>query len=77
MHGTDIGKRLQLFLFVGVFTYLLLVYQNLSAPGDEMPDAISVATWNVEWFFDDYHGNNRSDLAKRLSAPTAKNGSGS
>ncbi|MCA9195771.1 MAG: endonuclease/exonuclease/phosphatase family protein, partial [Planctomycetales bacterium] len=27
-------------------------------------------TWNVEWMFDDYLGDNRSDLAKQESAPS-------
>jgi endonuclease/exonuclease/phosphatase family metal-dependent hydrolase len=35
----------------------------------EMPASITVATWNVEWFFDAYRGDNFSDLAKQQSAP--------
>jgi endonuclease/exonuclease/phosphatase family metal-dependent hydrolase len=38
---------------------------------DELPDRLVVATWNVEWFFDHHTGDNRSELAKKLSAPSA------
>ena len=38
---------------------------------DKKPRAITIATWNVEWFFDNYTGDNRSDLSKKLSAPSA------
>ena len=31
------------------------------------PERIVVATWNLEWFFDDYTGDNFSDLAKQQS----------
>lgn len=42
-----------------------------AVPADDMPDRLVVATWNVEWFFDHDTGDNRSDLAKKLSAPSA------
>ncbi|GIW95985.1 MAG: endonuclease [Pirellulaceae bacterium] len=38
---------------------------------DPLPDRLVVATWNLEWFFDDYTGDNRTDLARRQSAPSA------
>lgn len=46
----------------------LTVTSRLAA--DERPDAIRVATWNVEWFYDDFKPDNRSDLAKQNSAPS-------
>lgn len=36
---------------------------------DEKPTELILATWNLEWFFDDYQGDNASDLAKKMSAP--------
>jgi len=33
-------------------------------------DRIRVATWNLEWFFDDDTSNNLSDVARRKSAPS-------
>ncbi len=36
---------------------------------DEKPESITIATWNVEWFFDAHQGDNSSDLAKQQSAP--------
>lgn len=38
---------------------------------DSKPKTLKVVTWNLEWFFDDYQGDNTSDLSKKLSAPTA------
>ncbi len=33
------------------------------------PTALTVMTWNLEWFFDEYTGDNFSDLAKQQAAP--------
>ena len=38
---------------------------------DPLPESITIATWNLEWFYDDYQGDNSSDLAKKLSAPNS------
>ncbi len=40
------------------------------AAADELPDVLLIATWNVEWFYDDDTSDNRNDLAKKLSAPS-------
>lgn len=40
------------------------------AKADEKPDKVVVATWNVEWLFDNYTGDNSADLAKKQAAPT-------
>ncbi len=37
---------------------------------DEAPKSLTVATWNLEWFFDDLKSNNRSDVAKEQSSPS-------
>lgn len=37
---------------------------------DEAPPTLTVATWNLEWFFDDFKANNRSDVAKEQSSPS-------
>lgn len=39
------------------------------ARADKAPDELTIATWNLEWFFDDFKGNNRSDVAKEQSSP--------
>lgn len=36
---------------------------------DRAPNDLKIATWNLEWFFDDFKANNRSDVAKEQSAP--------
>jgi endonuclease/exonuclease/phosphatase family metal-dependent hydrolase len=33
-------------------------------------DDFVVATWNLEWFFDEFQGDNFSDLPKQMSAPS-------
>ncbi len=38
--------------------------------GDELPDRITVATWNLEWFYDDFKQDNSTDLSKEKAAPT-------
>ena len=53
-------------LVCGLF---FLVIQTV-AKADKAPDLLTVATWNLEWFFDDFKGNNRSDVAKEQSAPS-------
>lgn len=37
---------------------------------DPLPDSITVMTWNLEWFYDDFKPDNGSDLAKKQSAPS-------
>jgi endonuclease/exonuclease/phosphatase family metal-dependent hydrolase len=37
---------------------------------DEAPTKLVVATWNVEWMYDDDQSDNRSDLSKEQSAPS-------
>ncbi len=52
-----------------VFAFLVLA-STWSVRADDPPATIRVATWNVEWFFDDFKPDNRSDLAKEQSAPS-------
>lgn len=57
---------------------VMLLAVMLSAPmlsaqqwsADRAPKALTVATWNLEWFFDDETQNNRSAVAKEQSAPS-------
>jgi endonuclease/exonuclease/phosphatase family metal-dependent hydrolase len=37
---------------------------------DPPPDELTIATWNVEWMFDEYQGDNYSRLARAQSAPS-------
>jgi endonuclease/exonuclease/phosphatase family metal-dependent hydrolase len=55
----------RLSLCVGLF--------NLAAAdcqADPPPEKLVVATWNVEWLYDNYAGDNYADLAKEQSAPS-------
>lgn len=51
---------------------LLLVLGTTPACADPPPanDKLIVATWNVEWLFDEHTGDNYADLAKAQSAPS-------
>jgi len=40
------------------------------AAADPPPEKLIVATWNLEWFFDEHSGDNYSDLARQQSAPS-------
>ena len=37
---------------------------------DELPERVTIATWNLEWFFDHYKGDNVFDLPKQQSPPS-------
>ncbi len=55
------------------FTSGILISSALvaSAAADEMPKKLTIATWNLEWFFDQYTGDNSADLAKKQAAPVS------
>lgn len=56
----------------------LLIFACLFAPKahaqpyDTAPRTLSIMSWNVEWMYDDYTGDNRSQLAQEQSAPNAE-----
>src|SRR5690348_4713669 len=54
------------------FTSGILVSSALmaTAAADELPKKLTIATWNLEWFFDQYTGDNSAELAKKQSAPS-------
>ncbi len=54
------------------FLSLLWLIPCQPARADKAPDPLTIATWNLEWFFDDFKENNRSDLAKEQSAPSSE-----
>ncbi|MEZ6092441.1 MAG: endonuclease/exonuclease/phosphatase family protein [Pirellulaceae bacterium] len=47
---------------------VLLIVANVGEAADPADDFV-VVSWNLEWFFDDQTWDNRSDLAKKMSAP--------
>jgi endonuclease/exonuclease/phosphatase family metal-dependent hydrolase len=55
------------------FAVIALALIALVARGvwaDPLPERITIATWNLEWFFDHYTGDNVFDLPKQQSAPS-------
>lgn len=60
---------LRIFLPVTTFLSSGFVASELLL-GDEIPPVETVATWNVEWFYDDFKGNDRTDVAKQQSSPS-------
>src|SRR6476659_3280693 len=52
--------------------FLMIASLAGSAAADAPPEKLVVATWNLEWFFDDHTGDNFSDLARQQSAPGAE-----
>jgi endonuclease/exonuclease/phosphatase family metal-dependent hydrolase len=55
--------------FVLVVTAALLAFTP-AAWADPLPERIVVATWNVEWLYDNYTGDNPQELAREQSAPS-------
>ncbi len=56
-------------------TFLLpLLILVLCLPGltmaQDLPEKLSIATWNLEWFFDDVKDDNGEGLPQELSAPS-------
>jgi endonuclease/exonuclease/phosphatase family metal-dependent hydrolase len=47
---------------------LLLAATPVAA--DERPERLVIATWNLEWFFDHYTGDNFNDVPRQQSAPS-------
>jgi endonuclease/exonuclease/phosphatase family metal-dependent hydrolase len=62
-HRTRILACAWLWLVVGLS-------QTPRVAADPPPQKLVVATWNVEWFYDNYPGDNYADLAKQQSAPS-------
>jgi endonuclease/exonuclease/phosphatase family metal-dependent hydrolase len=57
-------KRANLFFLVLNLFWSPLLF------ADQASDELTIATWNLEWYFDNYKGDNSSDLAKEQSAPS-------
>src|SRR4051812_49285161 len=53
-----------------VVTFLLVVCAAKAVLADPPPEKLIVATWNLEWFFDEHTGDNFQDLPKQQSAPS-------
>ena len=54
-------------LCLGLLIPLLLIPP---ATADELPAEVTVATWNLEWFFDDQQADNLTPLSRAQSAPS-------
>jgi endonuclease/exonuclease/phosphatase family metal-dependent hydrolase len=51
-------------------TCLIFCLALASAANVVAAEPVRVMTWNLEWFFDDFQGDNQSELAKAQSAPS-------
>ncbi len=61
----------------GLMLGLCLETNHAAEPGlDPAPSQLVVMTWNVEWMFDHDQSDNKSDLSKQQSSPSADYGSG-
>tara|TARA_Y100001960_G_scaffold223034_1_gene233376 strand:- start:1552 stop:2556 length:1005 start_codon:yes stop_codon:yes gene_type:complete len=52
---------------------VFLIALFLNAPfvaAQDAPSSIRIATWNLEWFYDHDTSDNKTDLSKKLSAPS-------
>ena len=62
-HSNGAGSRRSIpILVVGVWLWFGSIAGFAQEwPADRAPDELKIATWNLEWFFDDIKENNRSD----------------
>jgi endonuclease/exonuclease/phosphatase family metal-dependent hydrolase len=51
---------------------LWVVLPASAALADPPPEKLVVATWNLEWFFDNHTGDNFQNLPKQQAAPSAE-----
>lgn len=49
---------------------LAMLMLSHCAAADELPTQVTVATWNLEWFYDAHQEDNRTPLARAQSAPS-------
>ena len=52
-----------------IFLFVFAIPQTVWTQDSDPPEKVTIATWNLEWFYDHYKGDNRADLAKKLTAP--------
>lgn len=57
-------------ILTGLAAIPLLLAAAVVAAGDERPQRLVVATWNLEWFFDHYTEDNFNDVPREQSAPS-------
>ena len=48
---------------------LLILLLSATSFADELPKKVTIATWNLEWFFDNYTSDNSFDVPKKQSPP--------
>ncbi|WP_254513237.1 endonuclease/exonuclease/phosphatase family protein [Anatilimnocola floriformis] len=52
------------------FAVVGLALLGSAAFADPPPEQVVICSWNTEWMFDNYDGDNFSDLAKKMKAPS-------
>ena len=50
--------------------FLALVLPAGIALADPAPEQVVICSWNTEWLFDNYDGDNYGELAKKMTAPS-------
>jgi endonuclease/exonuclease/phosphatase family metal-dependent hydrolase len=63
--------RQEVLMFFRMACVLIVVASCSAVRADPPPERLVVATWNLEWFFDDHTGDNYQDLPKQQAAPSA------
>jgi len=69
---TEIALRMLLMLrassllIAGCIAFLFAA----TAAADPIPEQVVICSWNTEWLFDNYAGDNNAELAKKMTAPS-------
>src|SRR5258705_7079909 len=75
--GTRLGVRRRCLqpvrpasMYLRIACFFIVVNLARAAWADPPPEKLVIATWNLEWFFDDHTGDNFQELPKQQSAPS-------
>lgn len=73
MRALSRNLRTILWFLSGLIVFLAPFIARADSPiarADSPPEPLTIATWNLEWFFDDDLRDNFSDVAKEQSSPS-------
>lgn len=69
-HDSQINRTMKKTYLLLLVPAVLCSLTSVTFSADPAPEKIVIGTWNIEWFYDHDQSDNKTDLAKKLSAPS-------